>query len=237
MNDTCLLKGQALRVNGESVFPRKVINSISLLFQMLFCIFVTRQLSEWRISLPKESNQFDFATISDVILHIRYTAVAGSTNLAKAATDNLNAILPTSGLRLLILKHEFSGEWHRFLHPAVNSDQELAFTLKPEHLPFYARNKNVHLSKVDLIVESDLDGISDVDLQLPGINDASTVPMNKDPAFDGAYHMEKRDFSRTTDVLGNWRIQLNKNDPTFPLLKPEDIQNAYLVIMFKIQIQ
>jgi hypothetical protein len=34
-------------------------------------------ISEWLIELDRDSNQFDFNTISDVILHVRYTSKEG----------------------------------------------------------------------------------------------------------------------------------------------------------------
>ncbi|CAG0978769.1 MAG: peptidoglycan-binding protein [Candidatus Methanoperedens sp.] len=197
-------------------------------------------VSEWQIKLPGESNQFDFATVSDVILHIRYTAIAGSIDLANSANNHLNEILPTGGLKLLDLKHEFSTEWHRFLHPDTNIDQELAFTLKLEHLPFYARirsvNKNIRLSRLDLILESAYDGSFNASLQLPGANAPSNELMSKDPNFGDMPHLEKSNILPLTNALGDWNIKLKKNtDTTFKLLKPEDIRNAYLIIRFNIQ--
>ena len=34
-------------------------------------------VSKWRIELPEKFRQFDYSTISDVVLHLRYTAVDG----------------------------------------------------------------------------------------------------------------------------------------------------------------
>jgi hypothetical protein len=68
----------------------------------------------------KPLRQFDYTTISDVILHIRYTARDGGT-LKKAAIDNLRQYFTqdgtTPGLRMFNLRQEFPTQWHRFLHP------------------------------------------------------------------------------------------------------------------------
>lgn len=195
-------------------------------------------VSEWRISLPPKSNQFDFATISDVILHIRYTAVAAtSTELANAARAHLDTVLPASGVRFFVLNHEFGSEWHRFLHPEADSDQILAFTLRAEHLPFYARHPK-DLSALDLIVDSAHNGSFDVKLQLPGADSPLDEPLtaDPDPGLGGAHHMQKGNIPPMTPVLGEWKIQLKKDtDPTFRSLQPEDVQNAYLVIGYSIQ--
>jgi hypothetical protein len=47
-------------------------------------------ISEWRLELPKEFRQFDYDTISDVILHLRYTAREGGEMLKTEAMDALN---------------------------------------------------------------------------------------------------------------------------------------------------
>lgn len=201
-------------------------------------------VSEWKISLPRESNQFDFTTISDIILHIRYTSEVGNTNLVDAAKDNLDAILPDNGFKIIDLKHELGTEWHRFLNPGNDSDQEFAFTLKLENLPFYARirsvNKSIRLSQIDLMVESPHDGSFDVSLQLPGANSPSNETINKEASFGGMqiYHLEKTKDSipQTTNVLGSWTMQLKKStDATFRMLKLEDVKNAFLVVKFSIQ--
>jgi hypothetical protein len=53
----------------------------------------TGAVSEWELVLPASSStdggQFDYETISDVILHLRYTAREGGTLLRDAAVSNL----------------------------------------------------------------------------------------------------------------------------------------------------
>lgn len=192
-------------------------------------------VSEWNISLPKENNMFDFATISDVILHIKYGAEAGSTALAQAARDNVNAVLPKSGARLLVLDREFGTEWYRFLHPVIGNDQTLEFTLKPEHLPFWARNKTVKLSRVDLLADSSETGNFDVKLQLPGATAPSDEVMSADATMDGVQHMQKGSIVPSRDALGTWKIQVKKaSDSNFQSLKPEDLRNVYLIIGFNV---
>lgn len=40
-------------------------------------------ISRWRLEMPKENNAFDFETISDVILHFKYTSREGGTPCAR----------------------------------------------------------------------------------------------------------------------------------------------------------
>jgi peptidoglycan hydrolase-like protein with peptidoglycan-binding domain len=192
-------------------------------------------VSEWRLELPRENNQFDLAAVSDVILHVRYTArPSGDVNLTQAAKDNLAAVLPPLGLRMLVLNQELSGEWYRFLHPDAGRDQTLSFKLGLEHVPFYARGKaNINLTKVDLIVEGAAGVNYSVELTAPG-GPASTNAMNPDPAYGGRQRMSKDGFEAQAQLLGDWQMKIQRVDAAdFKSLPPEELKNAYLVLGFK----
>ena len=83
-------------------------------------------IGRWRLELPSEFRQFDYTTISDVILHLRYTAREGGTQLRQAAVGNLSAVLGATNERLtphdagpvllLSLRNDYPGEWHRFVN-------------------------------------------------------------------------------------------------------------------------
>ena len=86
--------------------------------------------STWKLELPASFRQFDYTTISDVILHIRYTARQGGSQLQSKATEHLQELLTeanASGLALVFsLQHDFPGEWHRFVaeHRRLHCDGE-----------------------------------------------------------------------------------------------------------------
>ena len=73
--------------------------------------------STWKLDLPKDYPAFDYATISDVILHIRYTARQGvDPTKVKAALDDLLQQANQSNLALLYsLRHDFPTEWSAFM--------------------------------------------------------------------------------------------------------------------------
>jgi hypothetical protein len=78
-------------------------------------------VSKWRLELP-DIRQFDYATISDLIMHVKYTANEGGGRLkleaGKSLTKQLKNIeqeLNESGLHLALnLKHDLPNEWHLF---------------------------------------------------------------------------------------------------------------------------
>jgi hypothetical protein len=56
-------------------------------------------ISRWRIELPSDLNNFDFASISDVVLHLRYAARDGGATLKTAASDSVRTGAARSGPR------------------------------------------------------------------------------------------------------------------------------------------
>jgi hypothetical protein len=88
-------------------------------------------ISTWQLTLPTPLRNFDYTTITDVILHIRYTARHGGNELAAQATKELATDLsPTAsgsssasttisqGL-LLSLRHDFPTEWAAYIDSAA----------------------------------------------------------------------------------------------------------------------
>ncbi len=112
--------------------------------------------STWRLELSGkwdgfELPQFDFDTITDVILHLRYTARDGGERLKQVAIENLqdglNQLVNIAGeqglFRLFSLRHEFPTEWHRFLQ---SDDDTLTVTLTQQHFPFMFQNSRAAIA-------------------------------------------------------------------------------------------
>lgn len=122
-------------------------------------------LSEWQIELPAnpsrgEPRQFDYKTISDVILHIRYTAREGGGLLREAAMKHvqtsINEANAPGSVRLFSLRDDFPTEWARFQGqvPAANQRFELALSLRREHYPFWSQDRLGKVSRMDLLARS-----------------------------------------------------------------------------------
>ena len=84
-------------------------------------------ISRWRIELPENIRQFDYQTISDVVLHLKYTARDGGKALHTEAEKSLNEVLKTDAgkiqSRLFSLRHEFPTEWHKLVSTADISNR------------------------------------------------------------------------------------------------------------------
>jgi hypothetical protein len=79
-------------------------------------------ISTWQLSLPNTFRQFDYNSITDAILQIRYTSVDGGEKLSAIAagsvtnfTQAVEDVSSTEGLfTIWDLKAEFSSDWFRF---------------------------------------------------------------------------------------------------------------------------
>ncbi len=79
----------------------------------------TGAISSWRLELPAEIRQFDYNTITDVIIHVKYTAREGGSGLKDAATGSLTdqlkvitQLLGETGLHVALnMKHDLPDKW------------------------------------------------------------------------------------------------------------------------------
>jgi hypothetical protein len=115
-------------------------------------------VSRWRLELPDSTRQFDYHTISDVVVQMSYTARQAGGLLKMGAEvairAGLNHILKitaadsddTGLVRAISLKKEFPDVFHRLL----SSDSEpITLSLSPEHFPFVLRSANFRLELMD----------------------------------------------------------------------------------------
>ncbi|MBD1930311.1 MULTISPECIES: toxin [Cyanophyceae] len=123
-------------------------------------------ISEWQLALPanpskKEPCQFDYNTISDVILHIRYTARESGGSLKIGAITNLtnqiNAAQTVGSVRLFSLRHEFPTEWARFKGIRIEGATKraaLMLNLSAEHYPFWSQGRLGAIKQVDFLAKT-----------------------------------------------------------------------------------
>lgn len=90
-------------------------------------------ISTWRLELRHQQNRFDPASLTDVILHLRYTAREG----AEALRTERSVVESPSVTRLFSLEHDFSAAW------AATAEAREAgrdYTLDLDFTPFLPRH-------------------------------------------------------------------------------------------------
>jgi hypothetical protein len=121
-------------------------------------------ITEWRLQLPADPSknepcQFDYDTISDAIMHIRYTAREAGGLLRKGAVAHLKAGIAAAqsigSVRLFSIRHEFPTEWAKFQNAKIEgaASAELTLPLRPEHYPFWSQG-NLVIKEADLFIKT-----------------------------------------------------------------------------------
>lgn len=111
-------------------------------------------VSTWNLALPAKLRPFDYMTISDVILHVRYTAREAGEPMAGQATKELVAMLEPAGQApqylMFCLRYDFPTEWSAF----VNGNGNFAVTLQKSYFPYMVQSAKVSISNLALYAKS-----------------------------------------------------------------------------------
>ncbi|HEX2852659.1 MAG TPA: hypothetical protein VHO24_05430 [Opitutaceae bacterium] len=104
--------------------------------------------STWKLDLPKDYRAFDYNTIADVVLHVRYTARQGvEPTKVKTALDDLFQQTEQSRFALMFsLRHDWPSEWSAF----VNGTTAFTSTLRREHFPYFVNGREVTILGFDV---------------------------------------------------------------------------------------
>src|SRR5882672_8937480 len=108
-------------------------------------------ISKWRIELPKEFRQFNYDTIADVVMRLRYTSVDGGDKLNKPASDSVMEYIKSveelsreEGLFAAFdLKNDFPNEWYSANHPATGATERVLVIDKlNQKLPIFTKGRD-----------------------------------------------------------------------------------------------
>ena len=171
--------------------------------------------STWKLDLPQDYRAFDYDTISDVIIHIRYTARQGViVEHVKSFLKDLFEDAKKSNLALLFsLRHDFPTEWSAF----VNSTSNASFTatIRKDYFPYFVQGKSITITGIEIY---------------DGQNVAKHHPVNK-----------QEDWDSYTENLGDEAKQVfaipigeDPAGPTQVLTRKADAE-VFLVIHYTIE--
>jgi hypothetical protein len=109
-------------------------------------------ISDWHLTLPKAFRQFDYQTITEVILSISYTAEhdgalrdrveAGNALVVQSIRHYLSN---NSVARLFSLRQDFSNAFTRLLHSDVGTS--LSVVIDDRHFPAYLRGQSLRVQR------------------------------------------------------------------------------------------
>jgi hypothetical protein len=189
-------------------------------------------ISRWRLDLPQDTNAFDLETLSDAILHLRYTAMDGGEPLAQAARAAASLAPVRSSALLLRLDHAFAADWPGLVGPPLaGADQTLPVRIGKERLPYLDRGKEVTVTRVVLVA---LDAAADLEARLTapgGVEaDVDLAPMD---AFGGRRAGETGGAFAAGVPLGTFTLRLRRSGAgDFRALEPGDLAGLHAVVFY-----
>jgi hypothetical protein len=213
-------------------------------------------ISDWQIELSTEENlrQFDYGTISDVILHLNFTARQNGGLFKLMATSHVQDFLMNAEdlseqplLQMFNMKQEFPGEWHKFLHPTgQGAEQMLTVTIGKERFPFFVQSRSIVVSKIDAFARSsktssyhlimsytNLDGDPVISTQITMPQSDAYGGLNKTTidVSDAGLNLEE------LDVAAPMSLKLKRivvNDFSSLSTDPDEMEDVYLVFHYKV---
>lgn len=103
-------------------------------------------ISRWKIEIPNTIPQFDIESISDLIIHMKYTSREAGQLKAKASNSVLNVLEQPLGLtQMFCLNSDFSNEWHRFIN-ADSTNRKLEISFSKEQFPYWVNPLGVEFT-------------------------------------------------------------------------------------------
>jgi hypothetical protein len=132
-------------------------------------------VSTWSLSLPTAYPPFDYMTISDAILHIRYTARDGGGQLASHAVKEFKQLFQPSSVlaNLFSLRYDFPSEWATFTSAGGN----FVFQMRRDHFPYAVQSAMLTVDQLVMYAQS---GQTMVQQTVSDSQDASWTNLSND---------------------------------------------------------
>jgi hypothetical protein len=186
-------------------------------------------ISRWNVRLPKADNRFDFDTISDVVLHVRYTARPGGAALETEARKALaESGVASGGARLLSAETDFGDAWFAFRQPLAPgaAARTLTLSLGAERFPFEARRGEIKIPRIDVLLAlrdgTTLPAPLNLTITPPGEGaTAHVVPVAKNSLLGGTPTATLKLDEGSEGSLGSWSLAFA--EPAFSALEVEDV--------------
>jgi hypothetical protein len=198
-------------------------------------------VSRWRIELPTV-RQFDYRTIADVEVELRYTARDGGSTLREAAThaleDAIEAVFDAANhtglLTVLSATKDFATGWERLLRPAEGQEGDpLVIPIVLDRFPYVARSRGIEIDAVQLVFIGEPAALSlpaPVTVQTP--QGATTVSFSTvDGLLQGSVDDSPPLFPLTLDQNGgSWSLEV----PPGSISDPDAVNDLWILVRYHV---
>lgn len=183
----------------------------------------TGAISSWQLDMPKAYNPIDFTTLTDVIIEMRYTALAQGGTFQNTVIANLEDF---SGSRYLSMAQTFPSAWHGF----IQQQEELVFTLSPALLRPNLSSYQVSGIYLQLVLTPE--GV-DVDT-MPTVTitpeDGTAIDLSFTKDENGVVSASQTDLSIDLSTAQTWTLSVK--DDSDKLLTPDNVSNMVMALTY-----
>jgi hypothetical protein len=201
-------------------------------------------ISSWHLRLNSEIAQFDTDSISDVVIHLQYSAREGGGLLRTEALKDIDKTLSSVALaggrnglyRVLDLKREFPDEFYRFLHPAnPTDDQAIELGDLTDRLPSFTRafaTKKVR--RVEVAARMKDTATYEVLLAPLSSGSGDLLTLAPDPTYQGM-HRAAKDLTGQEAPMTGWTVKIRKaGAPDFHSLPADAVDELFLILNYTV---
>ncbi|PYK36560.1 MAG: hypothetical protein DME54_00380 [Verrucomicrobia bacterium] len=148
-----------LSFRDERYLPFEGADAISDWSRELFSDLPSNNPDPANPDFSRPLRQFAYKSISDAILHIKYTPREDAGPFKNGAIAHLRDYFSQDGatpsLRMLNLRNEFPTQWNRFLNPSNPAKGNMfELEMSPELFPFRDEKKRVKINSVWLLARA-----------------------------------------------------------------------------------
>ena len=197
--------------------------------------------------------QFDYSTISDVILHVKYTAREDAGTFRNGAIAHLREYFAQAGatpsIRMFNLRQEFPSQWYRFLNPPNPANGNIfELEMSPGLFPFRDEKKILSVNSIWLLARCK-DGENYTALLNPplaplpaGADTFKLVQVNE----YGRVHFAQKDVSAANVTIDltvpavKWQLKMTNDNPTTAdgnlERDPAEVEDVFLVLGYESEV-
>ena len=204
-------------------------------------------ISSWSLELfndatdpnfGRELRQFDYGTISDVILNIKYTAREDAGPFKNNAIAHLREYFADDGttpsVRILSFRQEFPGQWHRFLTPPNPADGNvLEWAMSPDHFRILDGGKTLQINTVWILARCTGTGNFNIAMTPPSPAGGNTASLISVPEYGGLHFSQLSGLGIEIDLANppkTWKFKMTGPNG---ILQTGEVEDVYLIFGYE----
>jgi hypothetical protein len=201
----------------------------------------------------KPLRQFDYSTISDTILHVKYTAREDAGPFKNGAITHLRGYFSedntSRSVRLFNLRQEFPTQWHRFLHPTNPANGNIfELEMSPSLFRIVDKGKTLKINTIWLLARcTDSRNYTIVmtpPLPVPPPPDANLLTLARAKQYGGLHFSQKNIAELSppvqivpTDPPVKWQLKMTRYDggdlQEDPVKKVSEVEEVFLIVGYE----